>query len=91
MMIPRSESLHFCEVHVFGERVTAPSVEFLELKGKPIEDSGVFEDKHATNAVDGMMNTCFQSKKVEEDVWWQVDLHDSYKIESVQLFNPGAK
>jgi hypothetical protein len=57
--------------------------------GKDATQSSNFNGKAfaASKAVDGKMNTFSHTGTSEYGVWWEVDLGDSFPIESIKILN----
>jgi hypothetical protein len=55
--------------------------------GKDATQSSTFKDKVASKAVDGKMNSFSHTGSDNCGGWWQIDLGDSFTIESIKILN----
>lgn len=91
--LPGTNSLRLREVEVLATSL-APSGDNLAL-GRPATTSSLWEDHHASRAVDGKFGGPFSETPwattdthPDGSSWWMVDLEGEYAIDTITVHNP---
>ncbi|XP_075444568.1 uncharacterized protein LOC142488078 [Ascaphus truei] len=92
VVIPgRSEYLTLCEVEIYGEPVFVLAPNLARL-GEASQSSNYIPFATADKAIDGNKNGLFSTQTCthtnnEKDPWWNLDLKQSYKINTIVITN----